>query len=321
MNTAKGKTDYVGSSHRRNHDEYVGKVYNRWKILRILPELSANGSVLCEVQCSCKDHTISTALLAKVRSGETKSCGCLARELSSERGTIDLTGRVFDDLTVMYKVEGKKASDGSNIWMCRCKCGNMREVPSAWLIRGATKSCGECALKKTVAAVKAANTKFTPTENLLNHRFNGMYKRCYDERDDSYHRYGARGIKICDEWLNDVAKFREWAMNNGFSPELSIERIDNDGPYAPWNCRWATPQEQSDNRSVSIKIPFGGKLLTTGECGELARMSPTDVHRRKDDMPDILAGIFKRDLTDRDVEIARYRRDMQRFVDKFDIKM
>ena len=321
MNTAKGKTDYVTSEHRRDHSQYVGMTFNRWKVLRILPELSKNGSVLCEVECSCEKHTRKIAVLATVRSGKTQSCGCLAREISSVRHTMDLTNKPFGDLTALYMVEGKKASDGSNIWMCQCKCGNMREVPAPWLIRGATKSCEDCALKNTIAAVKAANTKYTDDERMLVHRFTGMYKRCYDPNDDSYHRYGARGIKICDEWLKDPSAFRAWALENGFRPSLSIERIDNNGPYAPWNCRWATSQEQSDNRNCSFRLNIGDFVLSSSECCELTGRSLSSLLRNKENIANEIQNLFPKGLTERDIEIARCRRDLQRFMQKFNISV
>lgn len=92
-----------------------------------------------------------------------------------------------------------------------------------------------------------------------------MKARCYNPNNKAYKNYGGRGIKICQEWLDDFNKFFEWAISSGFKRELTIERIDNDGDYCPQNCTWIPKNEQSRNRRSCHKITHNGKTLTASE--------------------------------------------------------
>ena len=89
-----------------------------------------------------------------------------------------------------------------------------------------------------------------------------MKDRCHNSKYSAYKRYGARGIKVCNEWLNDKTKFFEWALSNGYNDDLTIDRIDNNKGYSPSNCRWVDKFEQANNTSRSIRLHYNGKLLT-----------------------------------------------------------
>ena len=106
----------------------------------------------------------------------------------------------------------------------------------------------------------------------LNRAYSGMKDRCYNKNSHKYHIYGALGIKICDEWLNDKKKFIEWSLNNGVKENLSIDRINPSGNYEPSNCRWATTRQQSLNRRDTIKIQYQGKEYTLVELSEILNL-------------------------------------------------
>jgi hypothetical protein len=158
---------------------------------------------------------------------------------------IDLTGQKFGFLTVLNRhgYSGKE-----NTWLCKCDCGNLAIVIGRDLRSGNTKSCG-CfqKLRATEANTKHGGSSRKNREPLYK-RWECIKQRCYQTNFKSYKDYGGRGIRVCDEWLNDYSAFREWALNNGFQEHLTIERIDVNGNYEPLNCTWIPKCEQSKNR-------------------------------------------------------------------------
>ena len=88
--------------------------------------------------------------------------------------------------------------------------------------------------------------------------------RCFNCNDPHYARWGALGITMCEEWKNDFKTFYDWAMNNGYSDELTIDRIDNSGNYEPNNCRWVTIKEQNQNKRNVILLTYNGLTMSCG---------------------------------------------------------
>ena len=107
-----------------------------------------------------------------------------------------------------------------------------------------------------------------------------MKERCYDPKSRSYKDYGARGIQICDEWLNDPNSFVKWALENGYEPGLSIDRIDNDGNYKPENCRWVTLAENNQNRRSSRFFTINGETKNMTQWCKIYDINWSTVDRR-----------------------------------------
>ena len=159
---------------------------------------------------------------------------------------IDLTGRKFGNLTVMERAENGK--DGSVRYLCRCDCGSEKIVQAKHLKSGAIDNCGCLHAKRCMDTRMKAGTAHGGNGTRLYNIWCGMKTRCYDKNRDRYPDYGGRGITVCEEWLHDFPAFRDWALANGYTDDLTIDRIDNDKGYSPENCRWQTAEQQNQNR-------------------------------------------------------------------------
>lgn len=157
----------------------------------------------------------------------------------------DLTGQRFGRLTVIECMGS--AHDHHKIWKCKCDCGNFTTVPSNALKLGRTQSCGCLALEHTVNMGKNSATHHLRHTRLYNIWAN-MKQRCCNTDHPRFKDYGARGIRVCDEWLDSFENFYKWAISNGYDKKLTIDRIDNDGIYEPSNCKWSTYKEQAQNK-------------------------------------------------------------------------
>lgn len=185
---------------------------------------------------------------------------------------IDITGKRYNHLTVIRRVENAK--NGVAVWECRCDCGNITKVRGSNLKSGAVKSCG--CLRHTTKPTLKHNMSHTR----LYRTWAAMKQRCYGSSNRSLKDYGGRGIKMCEEWRESFELFMEWAMSNGYSDDLTIERINVDGDYCPENCMWIPWEQQQGNRRMNLRLEHNGKTQNLAAwCRELS-LPYSQIHNR-----------------------------------------
>lgn len=146
----------------------------------------------------------------------------------------------------------------NTIYTVEClKCGSISDKRSGDVMSGRAK----CYCSAKCKLHGKAKTR-------LYSIYRGMKERTQNPKNKAYYRYGARGIKVCDEWLNDFNAFYDWAMSSGYSEDLTIDRIDVDDDYCPQNCRWSTRSEQSNNTSQCVHLEYQGLSLTPRQWSE-----------------------------------------------------
>lgn len=164
---------------------------------------------------------------------------------------IDLTGQKFGRLTVIQRVPNKK---DKVMWLCKCICGTEIVCAGNHLKSGASRSCGCYRREK--------RTSHSMTSSRLYSIWANMKTRCNNPQSKRYKDYGERGIHVCDMWVNDFVAFHEWAISNGYSDDLTIDRINVNGDYTPENCRWITLAEQNINKRNNVFLTYNGITQT-----------------------------------------------------------
>ena len=188
----------------------------------------------------------------------------------------DLTGKKFGKLEVIGVHD---TGSRKTYYVCQCDCGNVKVVRADALISGATKSCG-CIKKEQDKTNLTANHSHKMSGTRIYETWQDMKRRCYNKQNARYDRYGGRGITVCDEWLNNFQSFYDWAISNGYSDDLTIDRIDNDGNYEPSNCRWSTAKEQCNNRGSNINITIGNATKSLMRWCEIFNVDYKKVYAR-----------------------------------------
>ena len=194
---------------------------------------------------------------------------------------INLIGLTFGRLTVISRLP---SVGGATMWRCRCECGEMRSVVGKNMRNGVTRSCG--CLKSEISRQRAV-ARNTTHGWAPHHDRTGEYRawvgarnRCLDPNNASWKHYGGRGITICDRWRHSFEHFIS-DMGKRPSNRHSLDRIDNDGPYAPENCRWATLAQQANNRSNNNRLEVDGHVMTLSEAATKYGVAASTIAARR----------------------------------------
>lgn len=225
----------------------IGEKFGKLTVIGIYGKKNKHGRMHYLCKCSCGNEKVVSR--GNLRSGHTKSCGCLTHRASPRR--VDLSGKKFGSLTALTFLTNN--DKGTTIWRCQCDCGNYTNVSYNNLISGNTKTCG------------CLTEKHGDVKTRLYKCWQDMKSRCYYHKDNNYCNYGARGITVCKEWKDSYISFKKWALENGYSEKLTIDRIDCNGNYEPNNCRWATLEEQGNNKRNNKLVEYNGELMTLSQ--------------------------------------------------------
>ncbi|RAU96847.1 hypothetical protein [Paenibacillus sp. YN15] len=154
----------------------------------------------------------------------------------------DLTGKVFGNFTV---VGINRRHSRGNSWLCRCICGKELVLATVYIVGNKTrrpnKSCG-CTEYKYDGKVQEHFRIYSIWHNLVG--------RCYKSERKNYERFGGKGVYVCDEWKDDFIPFLNWSLENGYSEELTLMRVDIKKPYEPDNCKWSDDCSKAQNKGI-----------------------------------------------------------------------
>jgi hypothetical protein len=166
---------------------------------------------------------------------------------------LDLTGRRFGRLVVTARAAPSGGLDRHARWLCVCDCGVLKIVSSASLSRGFTRNCG-------CLAPRRPGVRRSP----LYPSYRSMLNRCYNPNNPSWANYGGRGIVCCERWR---VSFEDFCADMGERPAgMTLERKNNDGPYTPDNCVWATVGQQARNKRTNVWLDVGGERMAQADA-------------------------------------------------------
>jgi hypothetical protein len=242
----------------------------RWGRLVYLCEAGQDKWGKRQVLCRCDCGEVRVLPLAGLKAGNTRSCGCLRREVTAQqnRASIEAIEPGFRWGRLSYVGEAGCTRHGDRLVRCLCDCGQETNTRLDGLRAGTAQSCG--CLRNEVNAERLRTHGMSAVDggkaSPEYRAWGNMIQRCHNPNNAAYHNYGGRGIEVCDRWRNSFKAFLE-DMGCRPGPGYSIDRIDVNGNYEPGNCRWATAKVQRANQRTRTPtlFAFKGQLRTLKE--------------------------------------------------------
>lgn len=211
-----------------------------------------------KVHCVCDCGTEKDVVIADLRAGKTTSCGCYRREWQEHRYPLP-TGQKFGKLTV---IRGAGHQGRGRMVEAQCDCGNVTTANIDNIRNGHTTSCGCQKVLSGVSRAKHGHSR-QGARSQTYQAYRDMRTRCENPNYPEFHLYGGRGITVCERWRQG---FEFFLADMGESPKgMTLERDRVNEGYAPDNCRWATPAEQSVNKRNNVFIEYGGRRQTVSQ--------------------------------------------------------
>ena len=232
------------------------------------PGIRGGKQWLCKCDCGNDFIALDTAL----KGPSLRSCGC---GHSFQEGNV--TGQKYGRLEILYRTVDDPA--GHPQFACKCDCGNVVLMNWGSLVRGSeVPSCGCYSSEIRAKKLTKHGLVGTPLHRVWNH----MRERCNSPKDKRYKDYGGRGIYVCDRWDNKDSGLVAFVEDMGatYQPGLQLDRIDNNGPYSPENCRWVTSKENNRNRRDTLFINSILGEMTLAEFAEKIGLPYTEVYQR-----------------------------------------
>ena len=252
----------------------VGDKFGKLTIKKMLGRIdnAKDRAFYCLTKCECGNEEIIKR--SEILSGARYMCKqCKMLELSlNNKIKINPNDR-YGDLTVIEAL-GKIKKAHHFYYKVRCICGNEEIVKGTDLHTGVKKHCMYCGIKN------GKNYKHGMCKTRLYVTWRNMINRCHNQNDTQFDLYGKREIQVCNEWKQDFKIFYNWAINNGYKENLTIDRINNNGNYEPSNCRWANDKEQANNRRTNHNVEIKGEVRNVSEWCELFNINVSTVRDR-----------------------------------------